>query len=275
VLAVSDFIREDAIAAGVRADRIFTVRNPARNLQSSAADASRPERRAAFRRELSISDDALVVGMVGRLCASKGQLELFDAVAPLLRGDGSVHVVFAGREDPPGNGMSELLRRRAAGAGVSRQVHLLGHRRDIPAVLDGLDLFAHPSRFEPFGLAMLEAMANGLPVVAWQEGGAVELVSHLETGFLVAPMDLRALTEAISALLADAGRRNEMGDAGRARVRRMFRADDAARRFVGLLDAAAFPCRANGGHGSGSEDRSQGHNTGRCFAAARQGHGTL
>jgi glycosyltransferase involved in cell wall biosynthesis len=246
VLAVSDFIREDAIAAGVRADRIFTVRNPARRPPMSAPDARRPGRRSAFRGELSISENALVVGMVGRLCPSKGQLELLDAVVPLLQTDGSVHLVFAGGEDPPGNGTSALLRRRAACAGVAPQVHLLGHRRDIPAVLDGLDLFAHPSRFEPFGLAMLEAMAHGLPVVAWEEGGAVEVVSHLETGILVTPMDLRALTEAISGLLADAGRRKEMGDAGRARVRNVFRADDAAQRFVELLDAAAFPLPCQG-----------------------------
>jgi glycosyltransferase involved in cell wall biosynthesis len=193
---------------------------------------------------LSIADNALVVGMVGRLCPSKGQLELFEAVLPLLRVDGSVHLVLAGREDPPRNGVSELLRRRATDAAVSSQVHLLGHRTDIPAVLDGFDLFAHPSRSEPFGLAMLEAMAHGLPVVAWHEGGAPEVVSHLETGILVAPMDVPALTEAINGLLADPCRRRDMGDAGRARVRSMFNAEDAAQRFVELLAAAALPCRA-------------------------------
>jgi glycosyltransferase involved in cell wall biosynthesis len=184
--------------------------------------------------------------MVARLSPSKCQPELFEAVLPLLQADDSLHFVLAGREYPAGNGMIDHLRGRAAEARVSSQVHLMGHRSDVPAVLDGLDVFAHPSRLEPCALSILEAMSHGLPVVAWREGGTVELVSHLETGILVPPMEIPALTQAIKALLTDGKRRKEMGDAGRARVRSRFRADEAAQRFVKLLARAASPLPENG-----------------------------
>jgi glycosyltransferase involved in cell wall biosynthesis len=235
VLAISDFIHQDAIAAGVPGDRIHTTHNPA-PYPSVRANAT-PN---VLRRELGISDDAAVVGMVGRLCETKCQLELLDAMLPLLRVERSVHLVFAGAEDPVGNGVREQLQQRAADAGVFSQVRLLGYRSDIPTVLDSLDVFAHPSRDEPFGLAILEAMAHGLPVVAWRQGGPAEVVSDPDTGILVAPMDITGLTEAIASLLANRDRRKAMGAAGRARVDRAFRADDAAGRFVELLGAATW-----------------------------------
>jgi glycosyltransferase involved in cell wall biosynthesis len=235
VLAVSDFIRQDAIAAGVAADRVHTVHNP---VPSAAADGAVGDR-TGWRDELGIPVDARVVGMVGRICESKCQSELLAAVLPLLQGDKSVHLVLAGAEYPPGNGATELLRHRAAQAGVESQLHLLGHRADVPAVLDGLDVFAHPSRSEPFALAILEAMARGLPVVAWHEGGTIEQVLNQETGILVPPMDIHALTRAIEDLLADPLRRKDMGDAGRERVRTAFGTDVAARTFVEELTAVA------------------------------------
>jgi glycosyltransferase involved in cell wall biosynthesis len=238
VLAVSDFIRQDAIAAGVPGERVHTTHNPARYLPTLASVGS-TEYPRPLRRELGISDEAAVVGMVGRVCAAKGQLELLDAMVPLLRAGRSVHLVIAGAEDPPGGGVRELLQRRVAAAGVSSQVHLLGYRTDIPMVLGGLDVFAHPSRDEPFGLAILEAMAQGLPVVAWRQGGPAEIVSHPDTGILVPAMDIPALTDALGGLLADRDRRQAMGKAARARVQNAFRADDAANRFVELLGSAA------------------------------------
>jgi glycosyltransferase involved in cell wall biosynthesis len=237
VIAVSDFISRDAMEAGVPGGRIHTLRNPARD-QPGCADNRSPR---ALRRELAISDGATVVGMVSRLSKSKCQLELLDAMLPLLRFDrGDIHLVIAGAEDPPASGIRDLLQRRAAEAGVSSKVHLLGHRNDVPTLLDGLDIFAHPSRHEPFGLAILEAMGHGLPVVAWREGGPAEIVSDPDTGILVSSMDIPALTGAIAGLLTDVNRRKEMGNAGRARVRSMFRADDAVHRFVTLLEMAAY-----------------------------------
>ena len=238
VIAVSEFLRADAAGAGVPARRVHTLLNPAPLPPSGRRSrACRPSR---FRRELGIPEQATVVGMVGRLSPSKGQVSLLHAMLPLLSADASVHLVLAGQEYPAGNGMTRELGRLAADADVSRQVHLVGHRTDVPAVLEALDVFAHPSRSEPCAMSILEAMAYGLPVVAWREGGTVELVSHMETGILVQAMDIPGLTLAIQTLVRDAALRARMGDSAQKRAGQSFRTVDTARRFSDLLSLAAL-----------------------------------
>ena len=238
VLSVSDFIRDNAVTGGVRADRARTLHNAVQD----SADPSEQERlgaRARFRSELSLPDDALIVGMVARLSVSKCQVELLQAMVPLMRQSAATHLVLAGQEYPRGNGLATRLAEAAADAGVSRQVHLLGQRGDVPALLDALDVFAHPTRQEPCALSVLEAMAHSLPVVAWREGGTAELVDDTCTGVLVPPMDVNGLSGALGGLLADPALREALGRAGRARAREMFRPPEASERFLELLEGVA------------------------------------
>ena len=238
LIGVSNYICDNAIAGGVAASRTQTLYNAA-TAEAPLPPSERARVRAQLRTELSMSGDAVVVGMVGRLSASKCQLELLRAMEPILRDSPDVHLVLAGTEYPTGNGLSERLRAAAAAAGVARQLHLLGHRGDVAALLDAFDVFAHPSREDPCPMAVLEAMAHGLPVVAWREGGPAEQVADRETGLLVPPMDVGALTEALMALVRDEPMRTTMGDAARARVETTFRPDVAAARFAELLSGVA------------------------------------
>ena len=95
-----------------------------------------------------------------------------------------------------------------------------GFRNAIDGFLLNFDVFVLPSTSpEPFGIVLLEAMVNGVPVVATNHGGPRDVVVNGETGILVSPTDSKELSEAISKLLGNAELRRTMGENGRRRVK--------------------------------------------------------
>lgn len=234
VIGISSFIRDDAIRQGVPAERTCLLYN---SIVAPDLSPPRDAAKSALRAEFGLPDDTRVAGMVARIFENKGQAELLEAMLPILRRDRRVHLLLVGSEYPKPHGLTARLEATARAAGVLSQVHLPGYRDDVPRILDGLDLFAHPSRSEPFSLAILEAMAHELPVVAWREGGPAEIIVDGETGFLVAPMDLDGLTAALNGLLGDGARRAAMGQAGRERAKTVFNPAIAGELFLDALDA--------------------------------------
>jgi glycosyltransferase involved in cell wall biosynthesis len=236
VIAVSDFIRADAIAHGVRADRVHTLHNSV--TLPALSTGERDRNRARLCAELRIDEPSLLVGIVARLAPRKGQVDLVDAMLPICREDPRVHLLVAGAEYPRANGMSSRIAIAAADAGLQGQVHLLGWRADAADIMRSLDVYAQPSRAEPFSLSVLQAQANGVPVVAWGEGGPAEIVADGETGLLVPPMRIDALGGAIKRLLDDDDLRRRLGAAARRRAGNYFGPDRASAGFVSLLQAA-------------------------------------
>ncbi len=232
VIGVSGFIRDDAIRHGVPAERTRLLYN---SIVAPELPASRDAAKSALRAEFGLPNDALVVGIVARLFENKGQVELLEAMLPILRRDRRVHLLLVGSEYPKPHGLTERLTETARASGVLPQVHLPGYRGDVPRILDGLDVFAHPSRSEPFSLAILEAMAHELPVVAWREGGPAEIIVDGQTGILVAPMDIDGLTGALDGLLGDGARRVALGKAGRERALETFNPVIAGDGFLDAL----------------------------------------
>jgi glycosyltransferase involved in cell wall biosynthesis len=101
----------------------------------------------------------------------------------------------------------------------------MGFRSDLADWLGGLDILVHPADMEGLGIALLQAAAAGLPIVASRAGGMPEIVHDGETGILVPPGDVAALTAAILRLLGDSGLRERLGAAGRALVLGEFSVD--------------------------------------------------
>jgi glycosyltransferase involved in cell wall biosynthesis len=147
--------------------------------------------------------DAPIVGFAGRLVPIKGVDVLLRAAAALP----GVRLEIAG--DGP---------ERARLEAMSVDATFLGWRPTIDDALGRWDIFALPSREEAFGIAALEAMAAGLPVVASRVGGLPELVRSGLTGLLVRPDDPAALAGALAELVSDPSRRAAMGQAGRDRA---------------------------------------------------------
>lgn len=119
--------------------------------------------RGAARRAFGLGDATRLVLQVGRLCALKNQRLSLEALRPLLAAE-KTELWFAGLTEEPGTEAD--LRRMAAEGGLGRAVRFLGSRADIPELLAAADLFLMPSRHEAQGIALLEALASGVPTLA-------------------------------------------------------------------------------------------------------------
>jgi glycosyltransferase involved in cell wall biosynthesis len=162
--------------------------------------------RQRIRADLGIPGDAFVVGSVGRLVVEKDYPLLVRAMAPWL-GE-RVRLVLVGEGD------ARPAIEKAIPAALARWVTLTGARRDVPAALAALDLFALSSRTEGLPLAVPEAMAVGLPVVATAVGGLPSVIVP-GTGTLVPSGDEAALGAALGAYIVDHAHARATGEAAR------------------------------------------------------------
>jgi colanic acid/amylovoran biosynthesis glycosyltransferase len=166
-----------------------------------------------------------VVLHVARLVEKKGTADLLEAFARLARRHSGAELVVVGAGPLAG-----ALAAHAERLGVAGRVRWLGAQShpEVRRWLRRASVFSLPSRTaangdsEGLGLALLEAAASGVPVVATRHGGIPEAVLDGETGYLVAERDVDALAESLDALLSDAALRQRMGGAARALVRRRF-----------------------------------------------------
>ena len=131
------------------------------------------------------------------------------------------------------------MKRRYENLGLGDNVSLVGHREDVGRFLVEADVFVFSSYYEGFGTAVVEAMAAGLPVVAFPNGPAEEIVVDGETGILVEDGTPAAMAEAISKIIGDPELGKQMGCKGERRASLMFDsnsvADQMARVFVSVL----------------------------------------
>jgi N-acetyl-alpha-D-glucosaminyl L-malate synthase BshA len=128
----------------------------------------------------------------------------------------------------------ERIRGLVRAAGLDEWVQFLGERTDLPSVLRGADLFLLPSETESFGLAALEAMSCGVPVIASRVGGVPEVVIDGETGLLAPVGDVAAMAAHVVRLLADAPLRARLGAAGRRRAETAFPLEATVGRYEAL-----------------------------------------
>ncbi len=181
--------------------------------------------RARIRRELGVVGDACVIGTVGRIAAEKDHARLVRAAAPLLGPE--THLAIAG--DGP---LLPALREQVHQLGVSKFAHLLGVRRDVPAVLNAFDVFAMSSVTEGLPLVIPEAMATGLPVVSTNVGGIPNVIDEGQTGFLVA--DEAGLHDRLAALVHDPALRRACGERARHAAVNRFSAERMQREYLQL-----------------------------------------
>lgn len=218
-----------APALGLEAERLPVVHN------GVPVPAELPDRgaatRRALRRQLGLPEDGRLLVCVGNLYPVKGHATLLRAL-PALPG---ARLAIAGRGAEESN-----LRALAAELGVANRLHLLGVVDGVDALLRAADLFVHPSRSEGLPLAVLEALAGGVPVVASRVGGIPEAVEDGRSGLLVPPGDPEALAAAIGELLADPERAKALGRAGFERAAREFSVEAMTRRYLDLYAELGF-----------------------------------
>jgi glycosyltransferase involved in cell wall biosynthesis len=202
LICVSRAVADSMIAKRIAPDNVHVVHNgidPQPFTSGPLAD-------------LPVPPGALCVGTVAHLSPKKGYTELMTA-AQLVP---DAHFVVVG-EGPMRHDLEEVARGPLAG-----RLHLLGFRDDIPDLMRRFDIFCLPSRREPFGLVLLEAMGASCPVVAFAGGGVPEIVIHEETGLLAPPRDARALADCLRRLQSDGELRRRLGAAGKERLLSKF-----------------------------------------------------
>jgi glycosyltransferase involved in cell wall biosynthesis len=171
---------------------------------------------------------------VGRLVLQKGHRILLEAVARLKEDFSDLRVEFAGAGP-----LLDDLRERVARLDLASHVEFLGVTADVQPVLARAAMVVMPSLWEGFGLAALEAMACGRPVIASDVDGLREFITHERDGLLVPAGDVTALAEAIARLLRDRALAERLAAAGRARVAEAFTLDTMARKLEALYASLA------------------------------------
>jgi glycosyltransferase involved in cell wall biosynthesis len=159
----------------------------------------------------------LRIAFVGNVLAGKGLDTLIEAMRRLPRGTCRLMAIGSLTMDAA---YAERIRRQVASAGLTDHIELLGAvpNEEVPGYLNRNHVLAVPSRYEALGIAYLEAMGCGLPVIATTAGGAHEIVRHGEVGFLTKPGDEEMLAGYLRELDQDRGRLVEMSLAAHQRV---------------------------------------------------------
>lgn len=175
--------------------------------------------RAQVRARVGAHAGAVVILLAARLEAGKGHDVLIDALARLSDLEGWECWIAGGARGAAGRRYLDDLVRRVARWGIGTRVRWLGERSDVPELLSAADLACQPNTVpESFGVAFVEALAAGVPVVTSGIGGALEIVDET-CGVLVPRGDVEAVAGALRALIVDPARRRALGAAGPARAR--------------------------------------------------------
>jgi glycosyltransferase involved in cell wall biosynthesis len=182
------------------------------------------------------SRPTIVIGTACRLVPPKGLVDLIRALAMLTPEFSHLRLEIAGSGPQRGDLEAEVHR-----LGLTSHVAFLGWQRDLRPMFQRWDVFAMPTLDEGFGMAALEAMAAGLPVVATAVGGLPEIIVESQTGYLVPPADVPALAKSLRLLILDAELRQAMGEAGRDRVREDFSVDRMVAQIAAIYDSLLAP----------------------------------
>lgn len=189
--------------------------------------------RKAVRAELNTPDDAVVIIQACRLERWKGQTLLLSALAQLRNTPGWICWIAGGAQRTHESEYLRELHTQAQELGIAEQVRFLGQRADVPRLLAAADIHCQPNTgAEPFGIAFVEALYAGLPVVTTVIGGGAEIVDE-SCGRLVAPSDANALSKVLRSLMTNPGERSALAAGGRSRAEKLC---DPARQMTRLYD---------------------------------------
>lgn len=232
-IAISEAVRQFSIEVeGARPNQISTIYygyDPA--FSGVVFD---PALSQTVRAELNIAPEQLVVGVTCRLIEQKGLHYGIDAFALVLSQVQNALLLITGDGE-----MRPALETQVRALGIADRVRFLGWRADAARIMAAYDVFLMPSLWEGFGLVLLEAMAQRVPIVGSRVSAIPEIVADGETGLLVPPRDIEGLTSALLTLLQDAPLRRHMGLLGEERLETVFSVqrmvDETIALYEGLL----------------------------------------
>ncbi|MBI1330652.1 MAG: glycosyltransferase [Alphaproteobacteria bacterium] len=227
IVAVSEAGLRHLIAiSGAQRTRVTLVRNGA-PIKSFRARSHTTSHGAA-------GEPPVVLGMIGHLLSYKGWDDFLNVIAALRKAGLNVRgeIVGEGEERP-------RLQVLARALDIERHVGFLGYRTDVADILQRFDILLFTSHREGLSMAVIEAMASGLPIIASAVGGIHEQIDEGTNGYVVPTKDIAAFSAMAATLVRDPGLRAKMGDASRARAIAMFDEDRMLREYADLYRAVA------------------------------------
>jgi glycosyltransferase involved in cell wall biosynthesis len=221
--AVARWLREEGLG-----DRVEVVHN--------GVDPEKREfDRGALRKRFDLPSEVVVVGLFGQLVVHKGALDLVRAAHAAVSENPELHFLIAGHGPAS---LADQLRREIAAGAAADQIRLVPPQPEIWELLAAVDVLALPTLWpDPLPRAVMEAMAAGRPVVAYESGGVPEMVVDGETGLMCRPGDVQGLTRAILEMAADASLRDRCGESGRKHAREFFSVARHVERMETVLEA--------------------------------------
>jgi glycosyltransferase involved in cell wall biosynthesis len=219
IVAVSPAVEETLVACGVPSDMVLVVPNGV-DYEAFAAVREDTALRESFRADMAVQPRTFVIGCVARLSHEKGIDILIKAAYDMP------DVLFVVAGDGPD--------REALEAKGQPNVRLLGRLDDVKPLLAGVDAFLAPSRQEGQGIAVLEAMAAGLPVVASRVGGLAHMLTDSSDALLTQVGDARAIVVALRRLQSSKELRAKLTDAARFLVREEYDIRKTSASVVGI-----------------------------------------
>ncbi|HPQ96139.1 MAG: glycosyltransferase [Thiothrix sp.] len=212
IITISEGIRRVLLAEGVPAQKITCIH--------SAVDAGpyqHPASREAFLHTFGLPPRAFTLGMIAQLIRRKGHRYLLNTLPVLTRRYPDLYLLIFGKGP-----LESELKLMVHENDLQERVLFTGFRDDMERWLGCLDLVVHPALIEGLGVALLQAAAAGVPVIASRTGGIPEIVEHETNGLLVEPGDSAGLQQAIERLINAPAERRRMQQAARMRVADSF-----------------------------------------------------
>lgn len=215
------------------AERIHVVYN---GVDFSQLDrASRSQSRVDLLHELGLPQEAHLLLSVAHLTPRKAHEKAIETMASLVRHSPSTHLLVAGAMDRDPSYTEKILF-SIKYYRLEDHIHLLGLRTDIPRLLSSADGFLHVASWEAHPRAVIEAMAAGLPVVAFDVNGVNETIIDGQTGYLAPPGDIAALVQALQKLMGSPSLGQELGANGQRYARQHFSAARTAEQVAAIID---------------------------------------
>lgn len=202
------------------------------DIETFAAATAQPDLRCRWELE-----GKLVLLTLAQLIPWKRQHLAIDVLHEVRRRGIDAVLVLVGDEVPDSAGYRRELEERTVSRGLAAHCVFAGYRRDVPSLLKQADLLLHTARNEPFGRALIEAMASGLAILASAGGGVPDIVKDGVTGVLVDSDDPQVWADHVVELARDPGRRRAMARAGLDRARAHFSLESHVDRVETVYDA--------------------------------------
>lgn len=196
IIAVSNYVKERLINAGVKKEKIIVLENGVIDLKKYDINKNYKD----IRREIGVKKDEILIGVVGIITGKKGHIEAIKTFEKLLEykdinkiklclvGDGPYQVEY-----------EDYCKKNS----LESNILFLGRRNDIPDIMNSIDILLHLSNSETFGMVIVEAMAMGKVIVASNLGGIPEIIENNKNGFLVDKDDFYKNAELIKKIIED------------------------------------------------------------------------